>query len=325
MPTLGADRTLEQCLEGLERQTLRDFQVVVVDNGSGGMARRLEGGQVSVLPSSENLGYGGAINAGARNTVSRYVAALNDDAVASDGWLKSLVEALEGDPKAGMAASCVRQAGAAVLDSAGMLLCADGSSKQRGQGQPCSRYSQPEEVLLPSGSAAVYRRAMLDEIGWFDEDFFLYCEDTDLGLRARWAGWKCLYVPGAVVEHRYSHSAGRASAMKAYYVERNRLRVAVKNFPLRMLLLAPWITLARYFWHAVAAVSGQGAAGEFRKGNSALSLGLVAIRAHLNLAANWWPLWRSRRMIQAQARITAAEFEALSRRHSISARQVAAL
>ena len=88
-----------------------------------------------------------------------------------------------------------------------------------------------EEVLLPSGSAALYRRAMLDEIGGFDDDFFLYCEDTDLGLRARWAGWKCLYVPGAVVEHHYSHSAGRASPLKAYYVERNRLFVLVKNFP----------------------------------------------------------------------------------------------
>ena len=72
---------------------------------------------------------------------------------------------------------------------------------------------------------------MLEEIGGFDDDFFLYCEDTDLGLRARWAGWKCLYVPEAVVEHHYSHSAGRASPLKAYYVERNRLFVLVKNFP----------------------------------------------------------------------------------------------
>ena len=71
-----------------------------------------------------------------------------------------------------------------------------------------------EEVLLPSGSAALYRRAMLDQIGGFDDDFFLYCEDTDLGLRARWAGWKCLYVPDAVVEHHYSHSAGARVAIE---------------------------------------------------------------------------------------------------------------
>ena len=72
---------------------------------------------------------------------------------------------------------------------------------------------------------------MLDQVGLFDEEFFLYCEDTDLGLRARRAGWECAYVPGATVVHRYSHSAGRASPLKAYYVERNRLYTAIKNLP----------------------------------------------------------------------------------------------
>ena len=81
---------------------------------------------------------------------------------------------------------------------------------------------------------------MLDEIGGFDEDFFLYCEDTDLGLRARWAGWKCWYAPKAIVYHHYSHTAGRATPLKAFYVERNRLFLLVKNFPLSKLILAPF-------------------------------------------------------------------------------------
>ena len=89
-----------------------------------------------------------------------------------------------------------------------MLMAGDGSSKQRGHGRPPEDFPVAEEALFPSGSAALYRRAMLEEIGGFDAAFFLYCEDTDLGLRARWAGWKCLYVPEAVVEHHYSHSAG---------------------------------------------------------------------------------------------------------------------
>ena len=80
-------------------------------------------------------------------------------------------------------------------DSAGMLICADGSSKQRGHGLPPEAFGQQEEVLLPSGSAALYRREMLEDIGLFDEDFFLYCEDTDIGLRGRWAGWKCRTFP----------------------------------------------------------------------------------------------------------------------------------
>jgi GT2 family glycosyltransferase len=88
---------------------------------------------------------------------------------------------------------------------------------------------------------------MLEEIGLFDESFFLYCEDTDLGLRARWAGWECLYVPDAVIEHRYSHSSGKASALKAFYVERNRLFVIFKNFPLLDLLLVPFYAMSRYW------------------------------------------------------------------------------
>src|SRR4029077_20869911 len=125
----------------------------------------------------------------------------------------------------------------------------DGSSKQRGHDECPERYSKREDVLLPSASAALYRRAMLEEIGLFDESFFLYCEDTDLGLRARRAGWRCLYVPAAVVYHRYSHSAGRASAAKAYYVERNRLYTVIKNFPLWIWPLVPLFSAFRYAMH----------------------------------------------------------------------------
>jgi hypothetical protein len=105
-------------------------------------------------------------------------------------------------------------AGCGTLDSAGMLIAADGSSKQRGHGQDAAKFAAMTEALLPSGSAALYRRKMLDEIGLFDELFFLYCEDTDLGLRARWAGWECGYVPGAIVEHQESsvHHVGSRAA-----------------------------------------------------------------------------------------------------------------
>ena len=140
-----------------------------------------------------------------------------------------------------------------------------------------------EEVLFPSGSAAMYRRTMLEEIGGFDGDFFLYCEDTDLGLRALWAGWRCLYVPDAIVEHRYSHSAGRASALKAYYVERNRLYVAVKNFPLRMLALTPFIAIQRYVWHVIYMLQGRGKAAEFAQdGGGGVMLAWLVVRAHLS-------------------------------------------
>ncbi|MBK5294161.1 MAG: glycosyltransferase family 2 protein, partial [Acidobacteriia bacterium] len=289
-------------------------------------ARRLARGRVSVRAGATTLGYGGAINAAGKATNTPFVAALNDDAFPHPEWLESMVDVMGKSPRTGMCAPCVRQEGTGLVDSAGMLLCADGSSKQRGQGEPVASYQRPEEVLLASGSAALYRRTMLDEVGWFDEDFFLYCEDTDLGLRARWAGWNCLYVPAAVVDHRYSHTSGRSSAAKAYLVERNRLRVLVKNFPARLLVAAPLVTAARYFWHGVSALMGRGAAGEFRKqGASPLVLAKFAVQAHASLLSHLGVLCRQRRAIRRAARITAAEFSLLVRRHQISARKVASL
>ncbi len=323
IPTLAAGEALAECLRSLEGQTFRDFEVIVVDNSGEGLAR---GSPARVIENPRNLGFGAAVNQGMRASRAPYLATLNDDAAARPGWLEALVHAIQPRPDAGMCASKVLLAELGVLDSAGMLMCADGSSRQRGHGRPPSEFSTPEEVLFPSGSAALYRRAMLEEIGGFDEDFFLYSEDTDLGLRARWAGWRCLYAPDAIVDHRYSHSAGRASPLKAYYVERNRLFLVVKNFPAPDLLEAPWFTLARYWWHLISMRAGYGTAGEFRAGGgSAWKLVCIVVRAHLALAAALGSLWRKRLLIRRAAKVDAASFRRLLKQHSLSPREVAAL
>jgi GT2 family glycosyltransferase len=276
-----------------------------------------------VIYNERNLGFGAAVNQGIRESDTPFIATLNDDAVAHPGWLERLLGAIEQRYEIGMCASQVRL-DAAHLDSAGMLICRDGSSKQRGHLEPPSAYSRPQEVLMPSASAALYRRDMLDEIGLFDESFFLYCEDTDLGLRARWAAWECRYVPEAIVDHKYSHSAGRASGLKAYFVERNRLYVICKNFPVGLLLTVPMYACARYFWHSIFALRGRGAAANFaRNGNSLARLSWYVVRAHAELAPRAFALWRQRRHMKR--RITPKQFRKLLRSYSISPRQVAAL
>jgi len=327
IPTLAADLRLRECLESLGRQTLRDFEVIIVDNSGENLVRRnpLPPG-TRTLENARNTGFGAAINQGLGASSAPYLATLNDDAVAHPRWLEALVRALERRPDAGMCASQVRFFGEERLDSAGMLVAGDGSSKQRGHGRTPDDFPVAEETLFPSGSAALYRRAMLEETGGFDDRFFLYCEDTDLGLRARWAGWKCLYVPEAVVEHHYSHSSSGASPVKAYYVERNRLFVLAKNFPAAMLPAAPFVSLARYFWHLWYIVQGRGSAARFRaEGNAGPRMLWYILRAHVSLAANLRRLWGQRRAIRARARITPAVFRHLVRCHSISARKVAAL
>ena len=328
IPTLSADRRLLECLDALDKQTCRDFEVVIVDNSGAGRVRSSGAEQrgVKIIEPARNVGFGSAINLAFRQTQTPFLAALNDDAAPRPGWLAALLVAADAHPDAGMFASQVRFFGEEHLDSAGMVIARDGSSKQRGHLFPAAEFDREEEVLFPSASAALYRRSMLDAIGLFDEDFFLYCEDTDLGLRARWAGWNCLYVPGAVADHHYSHSAGRASRLKAYYVERNRLFVVAKNFPARTLWAVPFATLARYWWHLRSMALGRGTAAQFRReGNPPWGLPLIAIRAHLSLMRHIGLLWRKRREIRSHAKLSAETFVRLMRAHSIRTRRVAEL
>lgn len=325
MPTLAAGDALAECLRSLESQTLADFEVVVVDNSGAGKAL-VSGARVRLIANSRNVGFGAAVNQAFESSAAPYLATLNDDATAHPQWLEALLKDADEHPKAGMFASQVRMADTQELDSAGMLIAADGSSRQRGHGQAFAAFSGEADALFPSGSAALYRREMLEQTGAFDESFFLYCEDVDLGLRARWAGWECRYVKDAVVEHRYSHSAGRASPLKAYYVERNRLFTIVKNFPVGMLLRVPWAAWTRYFWHCVSIFQGRGKAAEFLGGGqSAALLPFLVLRTHVAATVRLPKLLRDRRRIFRSRTITSLQFEELLRRHSISPRQVAEL
>jgi GT2 family glycosyltransferase len=325
VPTLAADDALADCLRSLESQTFDRFEVVVVDNSGLGRAR-VASGRVRILSNERNVGFGAAINQAIRDSESPYIAVLNDDAVAQSGWLEALVKAAEARPKAGMFASQVRLFDTKLLDSAGMLIARDGSSKQRGHGEPPANFAADSDTLFPSGSAALYRRKMLDEIGPFDERFFLYCEDTDLGLRARWAGWEGAYVAGAVVDHAYSKSAGRASALKAYYVERNRLYTAIKNFPWSMLMVVKFYAFARYYWHLVFLMTRTGKAAEFREsGHPPWLLPFLVLRAHASALVRLPYLFRERRRIFKTRRLSSKEFRELLAAHSISVRKVAEL
>jgi GT2 family glycosyltransferase len=325
VPTLAADEAFADCLRALESQKFDRFEVVVVDNSGSGRARA-SGTRVRILVNEHNVGFGSAINQAIRDSQTPYIAVLNDDAIPHPGWLEALVKAAEARPQAGMFASQVRMADTANLDSAGMLIARDGSSKQRGHGEPPANFAADSDTLFPTGSAALYRRKMLDEIGLFDERFFLYCEDTDLGLRARWAGWEGAYVAGAVVDHAYSKSAGRASALKAYYVERNRLFTVIKNFPFSMLALVKFFAFARYCWHLLFMVTSTGKASEFREaGHTSWLLPFLVLRAHASALVRLPYLLRERRRIFKSRRLSSKEFRALLAKHSISVRKVAEL
>lgn len=319
---------LNECLKSLIRQSWPSFEILVVDNGSSdasqSVVRSFLSQNVRLLAQPANLGFAAGANQGIRVARGRFVALLNNDAVAEPDWLQRLVEAMEPAPDVGMCACKIRLAASPLIDKAGHLIYLDGQNRGRGSGEPDrGQYDRVEEALFPDGCAALYRKSLLDELGGFDADFFAYGDDADLGLRARWRGWGCLYVPQAVVHHRHSSTLGPYSMRKVYWVERNRLWVAIKNFPLPLLLLGPLFTLNRWAWNLAAALSGRGAAGAFRRGASWSGLFSTFGRAMLDSARQWPAMWKKRKAIRARRRLSDWEFCRLLLRYRISARRLA--
>ena len=324
IPTLRPDLHLDKCLSGLAAQSFLGFTAIVIDNSGSGASISIakQYGFVEVITNSTNVGFGAAVNQAIRARRTKYVGILNDDAVMRPRCLEMLIAALDGNPQMGMAAPRILRAGTEIIDSAGMLLARDGSSIQRGHGEPASAWAEPGEALFPSGCAAIYRCDMLSETGAFDESLFLYHEDVDLGLRARWLDWSCLYVPDAEVEHAYSVTVGLSSKMKAWYVERNRLRTVWKLFPKWDVAAAHYFALGRYACHLVAALQGIGLASKFKSSDQSLwQLPWLVLKAHFDLIAEMGPVLRRRG--EVPHRLTPAQFRTVLARYRIGIREVA--
>jgi GT2 family glycosyltransferase len=210
-----------------------------------------------------------------------------------------------------------------VIDKAGHLIYWDGQNRGRGTMEAdVGQYDLDEEILWPDACAALYHRRVFEETGGFDESFFAYGDDADLGMRARLLGWKAWYAPKAVVHHRHSATAGVYSPLKVMLVERNRLLLAVKNFTLPLLLANPYWTIRRILWHVYAASRGQGASGQLVASQGWLrTLGIMAW-AHLSALNNLPIALRNRWKIQRTKRLSNREVKDLLHRFQIDLHQL---
>jgi N-acetylglucosaminyl-diphospho-decaprenol L-rhamnosyltransferase len=248
---------LQACLDALLSQEVEGgFEAILLDNGStdGSVSLvRERWPAVRVVESGGNLGFAAGNNLGMQAARSLYAVLLNPDTSVQPGWLRALVAAAESDPRVGAVTSkLVFMANPKEIQNAGSLLLSDGSGADRGFHEPDKgQYDVREEVFGACGAAVLYRRAMLDDVGVFDETFFTYYEDTDLSWRMRLRGWRILYEPGAVVHHVHAGSSGEWSPFFTFHVDRNRLFMILKN--------APRLMVIRTFAH-FAALSGKNAA-----------------------------------------------------------------
>jgi GT2 family glycosyltransferase len=236
---------LSECLDGLRRQTYQPLFVICVDNGSSDgsvdfIHRHYP--EVRIIAFSENTGFSAANNYAFKSIRGEYVALLNNDAVPDRLWMKHLVEALASHPDAGSAASkMLFWDKPDTIDRAGDAYSRAGTGLLRGRGDEAQNFGKKEWIFGACAGAALYRTAMLKDIGLFDEDFFLLYEDVDLSFRAQLKGYKCLYVPEAVVYHKASSSIVYDSPISVYYSHRNLEWTYLKNMPSELILKTIWL------------------------------------------------------------------------------------
>lgn len=253
IPSWNGARLLPRVLDSLREQTFRDFETVVVDNGSEDESvalLRSDHPTVRIVELDTNHGFAGAVNAGIAASRASVVALLNNDAVADVRWLEALVGALRAHPEVGSCASRMLDLeDPRRIDSAGDQLGIFPSNYGKGQLDD-ARFRRPAYVLSACAGAAAYRRTMLDDLGGFDERYFAYMEDVDLGVRAQFLGYDCLYVPDAVVYHEGSRTSDRMPERKFFLLMRNSLLVFFQYMPpVRRALWAP-VVLARLLMNA---------------------------------------------------------------------------
>lgn len=239
-----------KCLISLFRQDYQPMEVIVVDNGSQDDIRGMvckEFPNAKIICLRDNIGFAGGYNAGMSIAKGKYIAIINNDAVASPQWLSSMVFVAEQDEQIGSVASIILDGNRpGILDSVGVGMALDGMSRQIMRGKNLTFFPKKKEVLISSGCACLLRMDALRIVGFFDEDFFAYCEDSDLCLRLCWAGFKTVIASDAIVIHYYSRTIGAFSLQKVFWVERNHLWVIMKNFPIILILLVPFFTFWRY-------------------------------------------------------------------------------
>lgn len=197
--------------------------------------------QVILVSLDNNSGFTGGNIEGLRHARGKYVALINNDAILLGNWLQLMVDGLESDETIGFCSSRIIIAGTNLIDSAGDTFTSAFTGTKVGELRDMKEVNERRYVPGACAAAVIYKRKMLDDIGFLDEDFFLNHEDTDLNLRAWLAGWKCLFVPEAIVEHRVSTTIGKLSETSVYYFSRNSLWVWAKNTPTYFLI--------RYFPH----------------------------------------------------------------------------
>lgn len=273
IPNLNGAGWLRDSIESVWAQTEQDFELIVIDNGSDdeslAIAREYVGRErYTLVENKTNTGFSAAVNTGIRMARGEYVALFNNDAFAEPDWLAQLIAAAQAEPRAFAVQSLmIRHFERDICDDAGDYVTVFGWACKRGDGRLWRRYTKPRRIFSACGGASLYRRSILDEISLFDESFFAYFEDVDIGWRANSLGYKNLYCPAAKCYHICGATTGavRYNEFKSVQSGRNSILLPYKNMPLGMLVLN-FLPLALGYLLKILVFGLRGFAKPFRQG-----------------------------------------------------------
>ena len=242
IPNYNGKHFMEPCLSSLSEQTYKDFHILVVDNASSdGSIEYMEENypDIELIKLQKNCGFSKAVNIGIQHSRTPYVILLNNDTTVDTRYVEEMVKAIEKSPKIfSVSSKMIQMYHPELIDSAGDLYTLLGWGVCRGCGRPISNYTKYDEIFTACAGAAIYRRSVFDDIGYFDENHFAYLEDIDIGYRARIYGYYNMYCPTALVYHVGSGTSGsKYNSFKVKLAARNNLYLNYKNMPALQLVL----------------------------------------------------------------------------------------
>ncbi|MCX7943738.1 MAG: glycosyltransferase [Deltaproteobacteria bacterium] len=324
--TFNSAAVIKDCLTSVEKIDYDNFEILIYDNASIDntieIIESFGNKRIKIVRSYYNRGFGFGLNRLAEISTGEILASLNPDTVVDKEWIKNAVKHFVSEDVGMVSSRILFKDNPDLIDSAGHLLYPDGINRGRGHKQRvCDAFLKTTDVAFPSGSAGFYRRELFLKFGGIDESFFLFGDDTDIGIKFQLNGYRCIYEPDSIVYHIYSHSTGKYSDIKAYFVERNRVRILLKYFPTRLIGWSALYTLKRAFYHNLSAIIGKGDTANYLKNGSIFRLYTLMLMAYLDTILNLQNILRTRKEISKKIRNR--KIGQLLQRFPISAREIA--
>ncbi|MCK5475596.1 MAG: glycosyltransferase family 2 protein [Candidatus Pacebacteria bacterium] len=326
---------LKECLSSVEKQDYDNFNIIFVDNGSKDKSVefvRENFLDVNIIELKENTGFAKGNNIGMHKAFDdlevEYIAILNTDAMVESQWLSEMMTLIDNDDKVGSVAPKIKKYYKRnIIDSIGNAIHLDGGGVSNHINKVDNgQYNSIKEVFGPSGCAALYSREMLEDIqmgdDFFDDDFFAYFEDIDLNWRARLRGWKSLFASNAVVYHKHSESVGLYSPFKAFYTNRNRYFVIIKNYSLFLFPKAILYLFLGYFYSVFSIAGNKGPSARLLERSGFFEVVKIVIRGWIDIIKYLPAMFKKRSYIMKNKKISNKEVKKFTGKYVVNLKEI---